>query len=634
MSCRSKTLARTCAGIGTGAICCFFIGVAGVGAASPHCLGKPATIVAKGEVRGTGHADVIVTGPGRDRIDGRGGNDRICAGTGADAVEGGVGSDRIAAGGGADEVVGDNGSDTVLAGPGPDTVIGKRGNDRLRGGPGVRDFLDSGLGDDTLDGGPGGFDQVIGGVGNDRLSGGPGDNDLLRPDFGRDHVEGGAGIHDTVSFAVSGEGNIVFGEGGVVVDLGAGTATGDGEDTFIGIEDVIGSPFADVIRGDASPNVLFGGGGIDDLVGVGAGDTAYGGTGKDRCRGVEGKDSCELPGTTTYSAPSEARLLELIESEGKAPAAQPTLEVDSTGSKGGGSLSAVVDQPNFAEGRPGIEVVVSVAHGAWLLSARGVAIATGDSCVAVSAEVARCPFSGTPEAVLLSGSSAADTLRIDPSVPATVSAFVRGYRGADALEGGAGDDSLDGYISRDGDVLRGGAGDDALTGGALLMGGPGSDLLIAFPCNGETAGGGAGVDSVSFARSGQGVEAEIGGSAGFAPGGSFPPGCPAQEGFPPTSIGPTVESIEGSSHGDVLRGSGARNILLGRGGDDTVKGGGGDDFLVGGLGRDSLRGERGEDRLYGRDSARDAQLDCGPGGRGDIALVDRIDPRTRDCRLR
>ncbi len=626
---KTKTLA-----IGTGAICCFFIAVAGVGAAPPHCLGKPATIVAQGAVRGTAQADVIVAGPGRDRIDGRGGNDRICSYGGADAVEGGVGSDRIDTGAGDDEIVAGNGSDIVLAGPGADTVIGKRGNDRLLGGAGPGDFLDSGLGDDTLDGGAGGSDQVIGGVGNDRLSGGAGDGDLLRPDFGRDNIDGGAGVHDTVSFAVSGEGNVVLGEGGVEVDLAAGSASGDGEDTFTGIEDVIGTPFADVIRGDAAPNVLFGGGGIDDLVGAGAGDTAYGGTGKDRCRGVEGQDSCELPGTTSYSAPSEARLLELLDSEGKAPASPPTLEVDSAGSTGGGSLSAVVDLPNFAEGRPGIEAVVSIADGAWLLSARGVAVVTGDSCEAISAEAVRCPFSGTPEAVLLSGSSAGDTLRIDPSVPATVSAFVRGYRGADTIEGGAGDDSLDGYASREGDVLRGRSGDDALTGGALLEGGAGSDLLIAFACNGEVLAGGPGVDSVSFARSDQGVEAEIGGSAGFAPGGIFPPGCPARQDFPPTTIGTTVENIEGSPHDDVFRGSAARNILLGRGGDDALEGGGDDDFLVGGLGLDALRGERGEDRLYGRDNTRDTRFDCGPGGRGDVALVDRVDPRTRNCRLR
>jgi Ca2+-binding RTX toxin-like protein len=624
----ARVLVAICAGATFTAL-----SVAGAAEAVPKCLGKPATIVGRGEIRGTVHADVIVAARGRDRIDGRGGNDRICAGGGADAIEGGVGSDRIDAGPGADDVVGGNGSDTVLAGPGSDTVIGKRGNDRLQGEAGAGDFLDSGLGDDTLDGGAGGFDQVIGGVGNDRLSGGAGDNDLLRPDFGRDSIDGGDGAHDTVSFVVSGEGSIVLGEDGVQVNLAAGSASGDGEDTLAGIEDVVGTPFADVISGGAGPNVLYGGGGIDDLVGAGPGDVAHGGVGKDRCRAVEAQDSCELPGTTPYSATGEAQFLEFTEAEGRPPTRSPALEVDSTGSSGG-SLSAVVDLPNFAAGRPGIEVVVSIADGAWLLSARGIAVATGDSCVAVSAEAARCPFSGTPEAVLLSGSSAADVLRIDPSVPATVSAFLRGYRGADTIEGGAGDDSLDGYVSRDGDVLRGGPGDDALTGGALMEGASGSDLLIAFACNGETIAGGAGVDSVSFARSDQGVEAEIGGSAGFAPGGSFPPGCPNQQEFPPTIIGTTVESIEGSTHDDVFRGNASRNILLGRGGDDALEGGAGDDFLVGGLGRDSLRGDPGEDRLYARDDTRDSRIDCGPGARGDVALADRTDPRARNCRLR
>ncbi|MBK5218686.1 MAG: hypothetical protein JJE35_02695 [Thermoleophilia bacterium] len=601
-------------------------------AAVSHCLGKPATIVARGEVRGTAHADVILTGPGRDRVDGRDGNDLICTGGGADLVLGGAGSDRIDAGPGEDEVDSGNGSDFVLGGPGRDTIRGKRGNDQLFGGPGTRDFLDAGLGDDRLDGGPGGLDQVIGGVGNDRLAGGPGDGDLLRPDRGRDRVDGGDGVHDTVSFAVSGQGDIVIDESGVEVDLAAGTASGDGDDSLAGIEDVLGSPFPDTIRGDSAANFLYGGGGIDDLLGVGPGDSAFGGVGKDRCRSFQAQDSCELPGVTTYSATNEARFLELAENGGQATS-EPVLEVDATGAIGGGSLSAVVDYPNFSDERPGIEIVVSVADGAWLLTVRGVTISTGDRCQALAPGSVRCPFAGTPEAVLLSGTSAADYLRVDATVPATVSALLSGYRGADTIEGGAGDDSLDGFIARQGDVVRGGPGDDALTGGAMLEGGSGSDLLIAFPCNGEAVDGGPGVDSVSFARSAQGVRAEIGGIAEFAPGEGFEPGCSPASTFPATSIAATVESIEGSANDDFLRGNAARNILLGRGGDDSVEGAGGDDFLVGGLGRDSLRGDRGEDRLYGRDGARDTRIDCGPGGRGDVALIDGGDPLPRDCRV-
>jgi Ca2+-binding RTX toxin-like protein len=603
--------------------------------APPRCLGKPATIVARGVVKGTAHADVIVTGPGADRIDAGGGNDRICSGGGDDVIEGAVGSDRIDAGAGDDEVIGGNGSDFVLGGPGQDSVFGERGNDQLLGGPGARDFLDSGLGDDSLDGGPGGFDQVIGGVGNDKLSGGDGEGDLLRPDFGRDTVDGGAGTHDTVSFAVSGQNSVVFGVGGVVVDLAAGTVEGDGTDTVAGVEDVVGTAFGDVISGDAGPNILYGGGGIDDLTGVGAGDVAHGGIGQDRCRGFEAQDSCELPGTTPYSATSEATFLELVQTGGVPPVgAHSVLEVDLAGGAAAGSLTAVVTRPNFYREKPGVDILVSFAEGAWLLTAHNIELGLGDGCEALSPETARCPLSGTPEAVLVSGSTGDDTLRIDPAAPATIGASINGFQGTDLIEGGAGDDSLDGYLSGvTTDVIRGGPGDDALIDGAALEGGSGSDLLIAYPCSSEAISGGAGIDSVSFARSSNGVEAEIGGIAGFAgePGG-LDPGCPAIPGFAPTFIDESIESIEGSPNDDILRGDAERNILLGRGGDDTVYGGGGDDFLVGGLGRDGLFGEGGDDRLYSRDEARDAALDCGPGGLGDVASADRVDPVARHCR--
>lgn len=61
-------------------------------AQTPKCLGKPATIVGRGAIHGTGHADVIVASAGVDHIVGGAGNDRICAGGGDDTIEGGIGS--------------------------------------------------------------------------------------------------------------------------------------------------------------------------------------------------------------------------------------------------------------------------------------------------------------------------------------------------------------------------------------------------------------------------------------------------------------------------------------------------------------------------------------------------------------
>jgi Ca2+-binding RTX toxin-like protein len=602
--------------------------------AAPRCLGKPATIIGRGTIHGTAHADVIVASVGADHIFGGGGNDRICAGGGDDTIEGGTGSDRIEAGPGDDEVIGGNGSDLVLGGTGTDTVFGKRGNDRLYGGPGNDDFLESGLGDDTLDGGPGDGDHVIGGVGNDQLSGGPGDGDVLEGDFGTDTIDGGPDAHDTVSYALAGSNGIYLDGIGVEVDLNAGTAAGNGEDSLSGIEDVVGTPFADTIVGGAGPNELYGGGGIDELVGVGGGDAAFGGTGPDLCREVASAESCELSAPPGYKAVSDVALEPFLGDL----TGHPTFEVDLPGGPGGGSLTAIVAFGSNLVERQGIQVHVSFIEGAWVVVEQGLPMAVGEGCARLGPETARCPIATAPTGLFLDGGEGADLLAEERSVPATVSATITGGNGVDTLIGGLGDDILDGNLGYlGGDVLYGGPGDDALTEGSLLDGEAGSDLLIALPC-GETIDGGPGVDSVSFARSERGVEATLGGSAGLAPESGFAGGCPTQHGGPPAShIDSSVEGIEGSANDDILSGDHAGNTILGRGGDDEIHGAGGDDFLVGGQGQDALYGEAGADRLYARDGTGDIAIDCGSAGsddpatRGDVAIADPSDPPARAC---
>ena len=595
---------------------------------APTCFGRPATIIGHGAIHGTARADVIIVSRGADTIVGDGGNDRICAGGGDDSIEGGDGSDRIEAGSGDDEVIGGKGSDFVLAGPGADTVFGKRGNDRLYGGPGT-DYLDSGLGDDTVDGGPGNGDQVIGGVGNDHVSGGGGDGDLVEGDYGTDTIDGGPGADDTASFAMAGSGATASGtSNGVHVDLATGSADGDGDDSLTGIEDVVGSPFADTIVGDAEPNQLFGGGGIDELLGGGGGDRAFGDSGLDRCLEATVAESCEMSGGLAYNALGEAIVRELAEPQ----PFRPTLEVDLAG--GSGTLTAVVEWGIHLANQAGIQMRVSFVEGAWIVVEQGVPIVAGEGCGLAGPETARCPIATVPTGLFLNGSSGADTIAVEPSVPATASATIVGGLGVDELVGGAGDDSLDANAlflasGSPGDVVRGGPGDDALTGATVIDGESGSDLLIAAPC-GETIDGGTGIDSVSFARMEQGVEATLGGTAGFAAGPGLVGGC----GFGPigpTQISGSVESIEGSAFDDVLEGDSGPNIILGRGGNDTIHGAGGDDFLVGGLGIDSIYGDGGADRLYARDGGRDRAIACGSGIAGDVAFTDPFDPPARRC---
>lgn len=216
-------------------------------APKPTCQGEPATIVgtADGErLMGTSGPDVIVARGGDDVVHGRGGDDLICGGDGADALRGGPGNDRL---------------------------YGQR-EARLsdRGGTYfVPDLLDGGPGDDLLD---------IGGDG--------------RPvDFGS---------HGILSYADAAS--------GVTVDLAAGTATGQGNDTIVsasgpscdydchGIE-VLGSEHDDVLSGDAASDRLTGNGGNDVLVGRSGADqlfadraSAGGPAGDDELHGGAGAD--------------------------------------------------------------------------------------------------------------------------------------------------------------------------------------------------------------------------------------------------------------------------------------------------------------------------------------------------------
>jgi len=160
----------------------------------------------------------------------------------------GHGSDTLT---GIENVEGAGGDDTITGDGGPNLLIGGSGSDTIDGGGG----------DDTLQG-EGSFCTGACGTQDDTLIGGDG-NDTLQGDNGDDHLDGGSGI-DVLT---------VFGEKAVSVDLSAGTATGEGSDTLINIENVTTSYRDDTITGGSGPNVLIGEGGNDTLDGMDGDDT-------------------------------------------------------------------------------------------------------------------------------------------------------------------------------------------------------------------------------------------------------------------------------------------------------------------------------------------------------------------------
>ena len=187
---------------------------------------------------------------------------------------------NIIGGEGGDDLIDGNGGDDALAGEaGDDIVNGDDGNDRLVGGAGA-DILHGDAGNDSMDGGTendqifgdDGNDSMTGGAGADSLDGGEG-NDILEGGAGADTLTGGNGI-DTVSYASAGA--------GVVVVLGGVSTGGDAAgDTMSGIEQVLGSSFADTITGDADANTMWGLGGDDILIGGFGADILKGGAGND-----------------------------------------------------------------------------------------------------------------------------------------------------------------------------------------------------------------------------------------------------------------------------------------------------------------------------------------------------------------
>jgi Ca2+-binding RTX toxin-like protein len=101
-----------------------------------------------------------------------------------------------------------------------------------------------------------------------------GDDTLVSSD-GEDLLDGGSGV-DSASYALAGR--------GVVVDLSVLTPQntgGGGLDTLAGIENLLGSRFADQLSGSNEANLLDGGDGDDQLVGSAGADRYKGGAGSD-----------------------------------------------------------------------------------------------------------------------------------------------------------------------------------------------------------------------------------------------------------------------------------------------------------------------------------------------------------------
>jgi Ca2+-binding RTX toxin-like protein len=165
---------------------------------------------------------------------------------------------------------------------GIEIVIGTSFADKMTGSD-KADYLVGGAGNDTLSGGLG-QDEFYGGTGNDSLIGGN-DSDYFVGGEGNDTLNGGSGF-DLVDYSDEG------GASGITVDLATKKATDTygTTDTYVSIERVRGTDFADKLSGNGSVNMFEGGGGNDTIDGLGGDDILRGNFGDDVIKGGTGND--------------------------------------------------------------------------------------------------------------------------------------------------------------------------------------------------------------------------------------------------------------------------------------------------------------------------------------------------------
>ncbi len=421
---------------------------------------------------------------------------------------------------GAQAVGGGQGSDTLInitglqgSGSGADVLTGDaRGN-----------LLDGMGGSDTLVG-AGGDDFLYGGGGDDRLDGGTG-NDIAG------YGGGNAGV--SISLAVAGPQAV----GGNF-----------GTDTFVSIEGLAGSAFADTLSGDTGANDLYGAQGDDSLSGGAGDDELEGSLGNDTLDGgagfdvasyedAEGAVTVDLRIAGAQNVGGGEGLDTFIGIEGVFGSEEgDTLIGDDNanllnGDEGDDTLTGGLGADRFRisegndvildfkvgtdkfdlseygfDGFASVRPFLSEVNGNAVFSVtydgepvtftfQGVPLSTltaGDFILAGANAVTSV---GSENADFLPGSSGADSLAGQGGAD-TISA----YNGADTVEGGGGDDSI--AAGGGANVVNGGDGADTVTqgfGNDSISGGAGADLLNTSRNNGlDTLSGGADDDIISL----------------------------------------------------------------------------------------------------------------------------------------
>jgi Ca2+-binding RTX toxin-like protein len=406
-------------------------------------------------------------------------------------------------------------------------VVGSKFNDTITGSST----------DNRLDGGAG-SDVIHAGEGNDTLIGGTGTNTL----------DGGKGT-DTADYSSSQFGviaSLATGQGG---EFDFAHQTIASQDSYISIENLIGSSQADILIGDANANLIDGGDGRDVVQGGGGGDTLHGGNGDDQIIG------------NTFGSGVASSTTNLFGDDGNdtlfGSAGKDVMD-GGTGNDWADYTQEDVDQQTGGGShwhhygwQPGVTVDLSTGTGQG-------GYAEGDTYANIE--------------------------------------NVRGTAGNDIITGDGNDNILVG-LSGD-NVIHGGAGNDTLMGTGQLFGDDNDDRFMAGSSGTTSYDGGNGIDTVDYSQSSNRVVVDLAGTfSAFLHSGELD----SQGHLVSFDSYANIENVEGGRNNDMIIADSNDNVVNGNDGNDLVYGFGGNDTINGGKGDDMLEGGAGADHLDGGD---------------------------------